>query len=764
MDLISPWREFAEQVGISNLVPIARPQDGIETKLAPGVVGKVPSVYNRKGELVGFKDWQKCRVTEREISRWQRDSRYGFGVILGQPVPAGGVAVCIDVDTENKAEQATVETVIREWVGAGTLPRRVRENSARQAYLLRVTGAEQPITKRVLKLREHPATKKPEAIEILGYGQQFAAWGVHPSGADLQWLDGDAESLTASYCWPDLSAPELTITVDELGAMIGALAKALGVDEATQLAARRRAAGSVDAPADDVARFLDENGWTLSVGIEGERRIRSPFADEYTNEQDDNDSSVVYYSAGTGTNAATGGAFEQGHFVSLHASDANRGDQDFLDAVGYIAAQFDDLPAIPGEAPLAPNLNRDKSGKAFASLTNVLAGLGSFEWLGYEVRFDTFRGEMVIRRAGKDAAWRPLEETDYTWLRVALEARGFHAVGKEMIRDAVHAIGRQLQIDTARDWLTGLEWDGEPRVEHFFERYFRVTPPEDASDTEREQLQRYAAACSLYAWSALAGRVMEPGVKADMMPILVGPQGCGKSTGVLAIAPDQACFAELSFSDRDDDIARRMRGKLVVELGEMNGLRSRQIESIKAQVSRTHDQWVPKYQELATQYARRCLMFGTSNEHDLLDDMTGNRRFLPMDCGVVDVEGIERDRDQLWAEARELFASRGVIYADVMPYAEKQREVFNVQEPLTDVVEGWLSCPDELSGEAPQDRPYVTTTEVILALAGGHGLRLDQGTQRRVAVALRTLGYSSARARTGGRQLKVYKKEAVFPV
>jgi predicted P-loop ATPase len=68
-------------------------------------------------------------------------------------------------------------------------------------------------------------------------------------------------------------------------------------------------------------------------------------------------------------------------------------------------------------------------------------------------------------------------------------------------------------------------------------------------------------------WTALAGRVLEPGVKADMVPILVGPQGCGKSSGVEALSPDPAFFTEISFArEDDDDLARKMRGRLVAEI------------------------------------------------------------------------------------------------------------------------------------------------------------------------------------------------------
>jgi putative DNA primase/helicase len=43
------------------------------------------------------------------------------------------------------------------------------------------------------------------------------------------------------------------------------------------------------------------------------------------------------------------------------------------------------------------------------------------------------------------------------------------------------------------------------------------------------------------------------------------------------------------------------------------------------------------------------------NADSYLKDDTGRRRFWPIRCGTIDVAAIERDRDQLWAEAVALF-------------------------------------------------------------------------------------------------------------
>ena len=110
------------------------------------------------------------------------------------------------------------------------------------------------------------------------------------------------------------------------------------------------------------------------------------------------------------------------------------------------------------------------------------------------------------------------------------------------------------------------------------------------------------------------GRILVPGIQADIMPILVGDQGLLKSTALAAIVPSPDFFAEINLSDKDADLARIMRGKLVVEIGELKGMRSRDIEHTKAFVTRRYEQWVPKYKEFTATYPRRAVLFGTTNE------------------------------------------------------------------------------------------------------------------------------------------------------
>lgn len=744
-DNYSTWDWFLDQFGAHLIVPVAIATAGVKTKLPVGVIGKVPSVYNTFGDLVGYHKWQTCRATLSDIDKWKADGRYGFGVITGQELPTGGVAIAIDCDTENQIIQQQIYDEI-----CASMPHsvamRVRINSGRRAYLVRVK-ADHKIYKRILRLGSTPSGK-PEAIEILGHGQQLAVWGTHPSGAQIEWLDLPADHPGASEQLPDLEANVLTGA--EFDALLERIVHRLGdkITGDSQAQASKRGEFTGTGKDDDVARYLDANGYTIGVGKEGERYLVSPFAHEYSGEQGgEGDTSLCYFLPGTRN-------FQQGHFVSLHASDADRQDVDFLEAIGYAAAQFPDVedvvkaPLVRKErAPRPRALRTITAGKLMGmvapSLQNITQALSNPLWVGMDIRFDEFAGELVINEdsLALKEVWRPFKDTDYSALRMLLEGEefGFAPIARQDMRDAVHLAAENRRFDTAREWLNRLKWDGTPRIARFFADYF------GAADND------YTGAVSLYVWTALAGRVQVPGSKADMMPILVGDQGCGKSTGVAAIAPDTMYFTDaIQFTDKEDDHARKIRGVLVAEYSEMNGLKTRAIESIKASLSRTHEKWVAKYQENASHYARRCIYFGTSNDDELLDDGTGARRFLPLTVGQVDVKAIERDRDQLWAEARHVVAIGGIQHANAERLAVTEHAGFSVIDDLQGRIADWLDTEIDLGGQTPRQVGEVTTRQIIDALGMSAGLSPNRASETRVGKVLRCLKCKKTRRNVKG--------------
>lgn len=381
-------------------------------------------------------------------------------------------------------------------------------------------------------------------------------------------------------------------------------------------------------------------------------------------------------------------------------------------------------PVDPIDLPL-PSLQRDVHGKIEAVVRNIRAVLERPDICRMDIRFDEFKSEIVFARDGEPDRWQVFSDHHYFELRLTLETLGFKPLGRELVRDGVHYRARLNTIDTAIRWLGALVWDGVPRVEQFFARYFGA---EDSA---------YTRAVSRYAWTALAGRVLVPGVKADMVPILTGAQGQRKSSGLEHMVPFDS-FREMSFHQTEEARARLMRGCLVVELAELSGLKTRAIEEIKAWTARRKEDWVPKYQEYAVSMMRRCIFFGTSNPRDILDDDTGERRWLPLDAGTVRVEEIARDRDQLWAEGASLFAASGVAWREAERLAKAVHADYRVVDTWEQGLSSWLQT-ERLGGELPGDGPFRLRDAMVEGL-GFSDRNIKRADEMRCAKALKSLG------------------------
>jgi hypothetical protein len=396
-----------------------------------------------------------------------------------------------------------------------------------------------------------------------------------------------------------------------------------------------------------------------------------------------------------------------------------------------------------------PAFDRNKAGRILASIDNVTKAIGSPTFIRHRVAFDEFKDAAMLAPVGTDE-WRTLGDADYTAMRIWMERRGFKPVSKEMARDAVEFVVDKNRFDSAILWLESLEWDGTRRLDTFLPHYFGA---EDSA---------YTRSVSRYMWTALAGRVMSPGIKADMMPILVGGQGVGKSSGVAALVPSEDFFFEMDFNRKEEDLARQMRGRLVAEVGELKGLHSREIEHIKAYITRTHENWVPKFKEFATQFPRRCLIVGTTNKNEFLGDETGERRFLPVVVSAVDRKAIAVDRLQLWAEARERFAEKGVMWEEAERLARNVHDQHKLVDPWKEDICAWLEALPEFDDAdtgpvANGDRPF-TTSELL----GGLGIEVKSKNNlqdKRAAAVLTGLGYVNRNRRVGGDQKRVWIKE-----
>lgn len=708
------WRHFADRLGLqADLLPVvSNPAAEISPLSKMRDLGKTPSRYGPDDLVVGIPKWTQNQSTARDVARWQANS--DLGICLQTRVVRA-----IDIDIADPVRAAEVEDLISFMTA---LPARRRANSGKCLLAFRMPGA---FAKRVIKTAHG-------IIEFLATGQQFIAVGTHPSGARYEWWSEEQFAVVQDKL-PD-AIPELTPA--EFEVLWQALVSQFALpDGATEIRAGMTpmTARSMDDVDDPTVTWLADNGWVTGYERDGRVDVRCPW--EHGHSMDSGPTATSWFPAGVG-------GFESGHFHCLHASCAARTDSDFLAATGHTRSAFDVVTALspakdgapPVEIEPLPVFQRDRSGAIEAVLNNVLAAVRRPDVIRRRIGVDRFLCSMMTSDDEGEGAWRRFTDDDYTRVRSVLEHIGFKPLKPEMVKSAVKLVAKEHAFDSAIDWLDGLEWDGVERIDSFFPTFFGV------EDTP------YTRAVGAYSWTTLAGRCLVPGVKADMAPVLVGLQAAGKTTAVEALAPfddaDESAFVEINLTKKDEDIARSLRGKLVGEIAELRGLQSRDAESIKAWVSRRTEEWTPKYEEFGTRFARRLLLIGTGNKDGFLDDETGERRWLPMHVGAVDVAGIRREREQLWAEGAHRFRRLGVAWQAAYELAPAEHVKFKLTDVWDDAVNDWLSR-DGMDGDVGVARGagVVRVSEILhsaLRIESGRQTRSDE---MRVAKILTRFGY-----------------------
>lgn len=419
------------------------------------------------------------------------------------------------------------------------------------------------------------------------------------------------------------------------------------------------------------------------------------------------------------------------------------------------ANAFSDLTAPPkaGDPPELPPFVRERSGVILATVDNAVKAVGRPDLCGLRIGHDEFRDEITVARPNTNE-WRPMTDADVVQLRIALERMRFKTAPKDLVRDAVVLVATQNKYDSAQLWLSSLVWDGVPRVESFLQSYL------GCKDTP------YTRAVSLYTWTALAGRVVQPGVKADMVPIFEGAQGIKKSSAIEAMSPDPEFFVEIDLAEKEDDTVRKLRGALIAEIAELSGLHTRDLEGIKKFVARKTEKWVPKYKEFPSTFKRRLIFIGTTNRTEILADDTGNRRWLPLHVEAADVEAITRDCCQLWAEGKILFEGKlpsihagGVAWREAEKLANAEHGAYAMNDAWDERVNAWLEAPNELiPGAVLNGETLFSTSDVLAGAVGLIGKEMNRAVSNRICTILRGFGYEHKLVRKNGCVLRVWSK------
>ena len=351
------------------------------------------------------------------------------------------------------------------------------------------------------------------------------------------------------------------------------------------------------------------------------------------------------------------------------------------------------------------------------------------------IRHDRFQRTIFV---GAD----PLKDATVIRLTGEIEECVRQPWAEKHMRAALVDIGYHNEFNSLTDWLDSLEWDGVLRVNEFFAKAY-------GCDTSS-----YTCEVSRILFLSAVARAYRPGCQADIMPVMISDQGEFKSTGLAALCPHLEWFAEDLGSDLSDHkgTGEGLQGKWLVEFSEFARITRSTLDTVKGFITRRVDRYRPSYGHFAEDFPRSCVFIGTTNDRHPLHDIQ-NRRFMPVRCGVGNIEWIQANRDQLWAEAVGRFQGGEPWWTTD---SELARQAVQEQESarLPDLWEAILE--DEL-----QHRNEVTMHEAVVMLKLTID-RVDRGIQTRIGYALRKLGFVPQRKATGNRE-RFYVRLAVQP-
>ena len=245
-------------------------------------------------------------------------------------------------------------------------------------------------------------------------------------------------------------------------------------------------------------------------------------------------------------------------------------------------------------------------------------------------------------------------DTDDAGLAWELE-RNYGIVGKDKIDAALLLVSEANRYNEVKAYLKSLTWDMLPRLDTVLHDYL------GAEDNE------YTRAVARKSFCAAVARVMTPGCKYDYVPVFVGPQGIGKSTFLATIGKDWYSDSLQSFEGKE--AAEMIQGVWINELGEMTSYRKSEANTVKQFLSKGADIYRQAYGRRTGKFPRKCVFFGTCNTYEFLNDLTGNRRFWPVDVGKLPPvksvwSDLPQEVDQIWAEAVVRWLAEEPLYFD----------------------------------------------------------------------------------------------------
>ncbi len=258
---------------------------------------------------------------------------------------------------------------------------------------------------------------------------------------------------------------------------------------------------------------------------------------------------------------------------------------------------------------------------------------------------------------------------------------------------------------------------------------------------------------------AAVARIYEPGCQHDAATIFTGKQYAGKSSFWRELFGAEFFSDQLGEATKSEDELAKVHQFWGLEWAEFETVyRKKDIASLKKFMSARVDAFRLPYARTTKEYPRQSILVGTSNEEEILNDPTGNRRFwiIPVKVDSVPLDLLKKERDILWSAAYHAYQNgeKWELNRDDRLKQAELNKVFQTQDPWFETIQSYI-----------HEKIQINITDIFYHLSIEPS-RQDISLTKRVSAILRQLNWASVRKYVKGVWVRFWeqvKTKVTFP-
>ncbi|MDE6425841.1 MAG: Rha family transcriptional regulator [Ruminococcus sp.] len=373
---------------------------------------------------------------------------------------------------------------------------------------------------------------------------------------------------------------------------------------------------------------------------------------------------------------------------------------------------------------------------------------------GYSIRYNQITHNFEFFGFDESESKEHLAENVPTILHDQLKLIYTH-VTKQVIMDYITRYATRNRYNPILSAIKAVKWDGKDRVGQIYD-IFRIPADTEEGLYSRIFIFKWLKQCVC----GLFNDIENP-FSLDIILVFQGKQGIGKTRFFEMLALNSKFFGEgICLDPRDKDSIIQATSKWISELGELGSTMRKDMDSVKAFLTKSTDEYRTPYGKASLHYPRMTSFVGTVNDEQFLIDQTGNRRFVTIPLAfdlVIDYNTQIKPFDalQLWSQIYHIVknedkASCFRLDEEEKRYLEKRNSAF--VKPMKSECE----VLDILEEQQTPQQGYTCTFKemTVLQFIQLHNLKYDANVVGRV---LKKYGYKTIRKRINGEITRVIR-------